>query len=153
MKNKTRVFLENYISIFENLSEKNYHQLENALTSDVIFEDPFNKIKGKDDFIEIFREMFKKLDNPFFKVTDYFISENTDNKHIGYLKWVLKGNFRNKNKKISITGMSEVSFDIQGKVIYHIDYWDSLTQLIVELPYIGKFIKKILKIVFKFNNI
>ena len=97
--------------------------------------------------------MFKKLDSPFFKVTDYFISENTDNKHIGYLKWVLKGNFRNKNKKISITGMSEVSFDIQGKVIYHIDYWDSLTQLIVELPYIGKFIKKILKIFFKFNNI
>ena len=153
MKNKTRVFLENYISIFEKLSEKNYHQLENALTSDVIFEDPFNKIKGKDDFIEIFREMFKKLDRKFFKVTNYFVSENTDKKNIGYLKWVLKGNFRNKNKKISITGMSEVSFDIQGKVIYHIDYWDSLTQLIVELPYIGKFIKKILKIVFKFNNI
>ena len=153
MKNKTRVFLENYISIFENLSEKNYHQLENVLTSDVVFEDPFNKINGKDDFIEIFKEMFKKLDSPLFKVTDYFISENTDEKNIGYLKWVLKGNFRNKNKKISITGMSEVSFDIQGRVIYHIDYWDSLTQLIVELPYIGKFIKKILKLFFKFNNI
>ena len=62
MKNKTRVFLENYISIFENLSEKNYHQLEKALTSDVIFEDPFNKIKGKNNFIEIFKEMFKKLE-------------------------------------------------------------------------------------------
>ena len=57
------------------------------------------------------------------------------------------------HKKISIKGMTEVRFDIQGKVIYHIDYWDSLTQLIIELPYIGKFIKKILKIVFKFNNI
>ena len=97
--------------------------------------------------------MFEKLDNPFFKVTEYSISENTDNKHIGYLKWVLNGNFRNKTKKISIKGMSEISFDVKGKVIYHIDYWDSLTQLIVELPYIGRLIKKILKVVFKFNNI
>ena len=127
--------------------------MKNTLTSDVIFEDPFNKIKGKDNFIEIFKEMFEKLDNPFFKVTEYSISENTDNKHIGYLKWVLKGNFRNKTKKISIKGMSEVSFDVQGKVIYHVDYWDSLTQLIVELPYVGRLIKKILKVVFKFNNI
>ena len=119
----------------------------------MIFEDPFNKTIGKDNFIEIFREMFEKLESPFFIVTDYFISENSDNKYVGYLKWVLKGTFRNNKKKISITGMTEVSFDIKGKVIYHIDYWDSLTQLIVELPYIGKFIKKILKVIFKFNNI
>ena len=145
--------INDYVELFETLHLQNLKKFDNLLDENIYFEDPFNKIKGKDDFIEIFREMFRKLDNPFFKVTDYFISENTDNKHIGYLKWVLKGNFRNKNKKISITGMSEVSFDIQGRVIYHIDYWDSLTQLIVELPYIGIFIKKILKIIFKFNNI
>ena len=51
----------------------------------MIFEDPFNKTIGKDNFIEIFREMFEKLESPFFIVTDYFISENSDNKYVGYL--------------------------------------------------------------------
>ena len=47
--------------------------------------------------------------------------------------------------------MSEVKFNDQGKVEKHIDYWDSMTQLIVHLPYVGSLVKAFLKGIFKFK--
>ena len=49
--------------------------------------------------------------------------------------------------------LSEVKFNDQGKVVKHIDYWDSMTQLIIHLPYVGSLVKAFLKSIFKFNNI
>ena len=69
------------------------------------------------------------------------------------MKWVLTGNLKNNNKKISIKGMSEVSFDQNGNVKSHIDHWDSLTQIIIKLPYIGFFLDKMLRIFFKYKHI
>jgi len=35
----------------------------------------------------------------------------------------------------------------------HIDHWDSLTQIIIKLPYIGFFLDKMLRIFFKYKHI
>ena len=98
MYNKNKEFLEKYISVFENLKEDNLDGLMELSSLDIYFEDPFQRTKGKSEYIKIFKDMFLKLDRPTFKVLDYSISEKS--KNICFMKWVLTGSLKNNNKKI-----------------------------------------------------
>ena len=123
------------------------------LANDVIFQDPFNNVQSPKSFIKIFADMFEKVDNPNFKIIDYSISEMKDPPNIGYMRWIMTGEFKNKNKNILLKGMSEVHFDSKGRVLAHIDHWDSLTQLVVQLPYLGFLVRCILKYIFRYDNL
>ena len=80
-------------------------------------------------------------------------AQNFDQKLTVYLKWILNGKFKRNKMSFAIKGVSEVKFNDQGKVVKHIDYCDSMTQLIIHLPYVGSLLKAFLKSIFKFNNI
>jgi hypothetical protein len=42
--------------------------------------------------------------------------------------------------------MSEVHFDANGAISQHIDHWDSASQLLSDLPYIGWITRRILRL-------
>ena len=153
MEENNKEFVKKYISAYESLSINNLDTLKNTFTNDIEFEDPFNKVNGKEEVIKIFSEMFEKIDNPKFQILELSYAQNFDKKLTIYLKWILNGKFKRNKKSFAIKGVSEVKFNGQGKVVKHIDYWDSMTQLIVHLPYVGSFVKTFLKGIFKFNNI
>ena len=153
MEENYKEYVKKYISAYENLSINNLDTLKNKFTNDVKFEDPFNKVNGKEAVIKIFSEMFEKIDNPKFQILELSYAQNFDQKLTVYLKWILNGSLKKNKKSFAIKGVSEVKFNDQGKVVKHIDYWDSMTQLIVHLPYVGSIVKTFLKGIFKFNNI
>ena len=153
MEENKKECVKKYISAYESLSINNLDTLKDKFTNDVKFEDPFNKVNGKEAVIKIFSEMFEKIDNPKFQILELSYAQNFDQKLTVYLKWVLNGRFKRNKKSLAIKGVSEVKFDDQGKVVKHIDYWDSMTQLIVHLPYVGSLVKTFLKGIFKFNNV
>ena len=153
MEENNKEFVKKYISAYESLSINNLDKLKNTFTNDIEFEDPFNKVNGKEAVIKIFSEMFEKIDNPKFQILELSYAQNFDKKLTVYLKWILNGKFKRNKKSFAIKGVSEVKFNDQGKVEKHIDYWDSMTQLIVHLPYVGSLVKTFLKGIFKFNNI
>ena len=153
MEENYKEYVKKYISAYENLSINNLDTLENKFTNDVKFEDPFNRVNGKEAVITIFSEMFEKIDNPKFQILELSYAQNFDQKLTVYLKWILNGSLKKNKKSFAIKGVSEVKFNDQGKVVKHIDYWDSMTQLIIHLPYVGSLVKAFLKSVFKFNNI
>ena len=153
MEENNKEFVKKYISAYESLSINNLDTLKNTFTNDIEFEDPFNKVNGKEAVIKIFSEMFDKIDNPKFQILELSYAQNFDKKLTVYLKWILNGKFKRNKKSFAIRGVSEVKFNDQGKVVKHIDYWDSMTQLIIHLPYVGSLVKAFLKSVFKFNNI
>ena len=144
-KNTILKFLNDYKNIFEKINENNLKSFDSIINENVNFEDPFNKIIGKENFISIFKDMFKKIENPRFFVLDLSVSDLRVSEGIGYIRWTLKGKFKKKHKEFSIDGMSEVKFDQSGKVLIHIDHWDSLTQLITKIPIVGNIVKLILK--------
>ena len=78
--------------------------------------------------------MFKKVKDPKFIVLDYAI-----NKKRVFLKW--KMTFVAFECLQTIEGMSELLLNDDGKVISHVDYWDSLKGLFVKIPFIGYFYK------------
>jgi hypothetical protein len=153
MEENNKEFVKKYISAYESLSINNLDTLKNTFTNDIEFEDPFNKVNGKEAVIKIFSEMFEKIDNPKFQILELSYAQNFDKKLTVYLKWILNGKFKRNKKSFAIKGVSEVKFNYQGKVVKHIDYWDSMTQLIIHLPYVGRLVKSFLKSIFKFNNI
>ena len=136
--------VKNYINLFNNLSPDNINEFDNLISKNIIFVDPFNHIKGINAFKNIFYHMFEKVKDPKFIVLDYAINE----KRV-FLKW--KMTFVAFKSLQTIEGMSELLLNDDGKVISHVDYWDSLKGLFIKIPFIGYFYKFSLHM-FKIKN-
>ena len=68
--------INKYKNAFENLEVTNINNLLNLVDDNVVFEDPFNKIIGKDNLRELFLEMVKNVQLPKFKVLSIFYKED-----------------------------------------------------------------------------
>ena len=127
--------INNYKNAFENLEIKNIQGLLNLVDDNVIFEDPFNKIIGKDHLEKIFLEMFKKLQKPRFKVLNIFYK-----KDIAIIKWTFSCKIF--NQEINFDGLSEVTVK-KDKIKKHLDFWDSGKNFYTQVPFFGRIFKKI----------
>ena len=127
--------INKYKNAFENLEVTNINSLLNLVDDNVVFEDPFNTIIGKDNLRELFLEMFKKLQQPKFKVLNIFYKQN-----LAIIKW----NFSCKifRKDICFDGLSEVTVK-NGKIKKHLDFWDSGRNFYTQVPILGRIFKKI----------
>ena len=137
-------YINNYLNLFSNLNKENIKKFDDLVVKDIIFIDPFNNIKGLDDFKNIFYHMFDTVEEPKFDIVDY--AQNKD--HI-FLKW--KMTFYAFKASQTIEGMSDITLNKEGKVISHLDYWDSLNGIFIKLPFIG-FLYKISLRMFKIKN-
>ena len=127
--------INKYKNAFENLEIKNVHSLLNLVDENVMFEDPFNKIIGKENFKKLLLEMFKKLQKPKFKVLNIFYKQDLT---------IIKCTFSCEilMKEICFDGLSEVTVK-NGKIIKHLDFWDSGKNLYTQIPFLGRIFKKI----------
>ncbi|RVU33688.1 nuclear transport factor 2 family protein [Hwanghaeella grinnelliae] len=125
-----------WADFFESLSPATLDDITRHCRPDVRFKDPFNDITGIDNLRRVFEHMFETLDEPVFKVTDIAVSEQA-----AYLRWDFfftpKGQ---ANKSWTITGMSEVRFDDDFRVLSHVDHWDAGEQFYARLPVLGHII-------------
>ena len=135
--------VKKYIKLFSELTPEKVKLFDDLIDKNIIFIDPFNNVKGSENFKKIFYHMFKNVKNPKFMVIDFLIG-----KKIVYLKWEMSFKAFNSNQKIE--GVSEIMLNKNGKVYSHIDYWDSLNGLFVKLPFIGILYRLSLRI-FKVN--
>ena len=137
-------YINNYLNLFSNLNKENIKKFDDLVVKDIVFIDPFNNIKGLDNFKTIFYHMFDTVEEPKFDIVDY--AQNKD--HI-FLKW--KMTFYAFKASQTIEGMSDITLNKEGKVISHLDYWDSLNGIFIKLPFLG-FLYKISLRMFKIKN-
>ena len=126
--------VKNYINLFTSLTPESVNEFDDLVSNDIIFKDPFNDVKGVIAFKKIFYHMFENVKEPKFRIVDYSIN----NQRV-FLKW--KMTFFAFKSLQTIEGMSELLLNDAGKVISHIDYWDSLSGLLIKIPFIGYFYK------------
>ncbi|MDC0357387.1 nuclear transport factor 2 family protein [Oligoflexia bacterium] len=123
-----------YLDYYRNLRSDNVSALKDIATEDLHFRDPFNEVKSCDAVIKIMSDMFRRLKEPRFVITDS--AHNANGMYICwdlYFKtWLIKF-----GKEHAIQGMSYIEADATGKICKHIDYWDATTELYVHLPLIG----------------
>lgn len=130
---KARIYARFFENIDKNTPRKEY---EKIFEKNVRFKDPFHDIKGVHKLYKIFEDMYIKLDNPNFKITEIIEQNN-----IAYLKWNFHFSFKNNNKDESFEGVSRVEFNKENKVISHIDYWDSSSNLYEKIPILAFFMR------------
>ena len=127
--------VKQYVKSFEQLKLSTIYKLIECLHENFIFIDPFNKIKGKEEFKNLLEKMFTKIKNPKFKIL--VIIEKKD---LVLVKWNFE--YRISKKRLGFNGISELL--IKKNLIYkHIDYWDSGKNVYSNLPLIGSIFRKI----------
>ena len=133
---------QSYAAYFEVIAPDTLDELAALLADDVVFIDPFNRLEGKEAMIGVFAIMFETMQKPKFDVLDIALSDKA-----AFLKWRMTGTVNAApTMPFDIVGMSEIVFDDNGKVILHHDHWDSASQLLAHLPYIGWVTRRIQKL-------
>ena len=131
-----------YAAYFEVIAPDTLDQLGAFLSDDVIFIDPFNRIESKQAMVGVFASMFEKMTSPRFEVLDVAYSQTR-----AYIKWRMTGIVKAApDMPFDVLGMSEVQFDESGLVVLHHDHWDSASQLLSHLPYIGWIPRRIMRL-------
>ena len=129
--------LQKYLRHFESLQENKIDELLSSISENFIFEDPFQKIKGKNQFKVLLKKMFKRLKKPKFKIIMVY-----EHKRVNVVKWNFSCEFLKKT--ISFSGISEIYIE-ERLITKHIDYWDSGRNFYSHLPVIGSIFKGIHK--------
>ena len=126
--------LKKLIDYFQALSPASVAEMDSVYTQDAYFRDPFNEVTGIAPIKHIFSEMFVRLHDPRFVITETIAQENG-----AILIWDF--DFRIKSLKPNLTrrihGLSHVRFAADGRVNYHRDYWDAAGELYEQFPVIG----------------
>ena len=130
---------ETYAACYASLAPDTLSALSALLADDVLFVDPFNRLTGRAAMTAIFEQMFNQMTDPKFEILDVVTGTQA-----AYLKWRMTGTINAAPKMpFNIIGMSEVTFNEAGLVTSHIDHWDSSSQLLAHLPYVGWIIRRI----------
>ena len=138
--------IEAYVKAFTSLRPGNIDTLLALVEIDVVFVDPFNKLRGKAAFGAVFEHMFETTIEPQFTVSDVALSTVRD-RHVTYLRWQMTARTKGwPSVPLELEGMSEIHIGDTGLVSHHIDHWDSASQLLSKLPFIGALVRQIMRI-------
>ena len=138
--------IEAYVKAFTSLRPGNIDTLLALVEIDVVFVEPFNKLRGKAAFGAVFEHMFETTIEPQFTVSDVAHSTVRD-RHVTYLRWQMTARTKGwPSVSLELEGMSEIHIGDTGLVSHHIDHWDSASQLLSKLPFIGALVRQIMRI-------
>ena len=133
----TSLRIQNVIAQFESLSPQSVNQLTDLYASDALFKDPFNEVTGHDAIKHIFLHMFNQVNNPRFVIKSVL-----EDGHHASLTWEFKFQFKSSPNQLEIIkGCTWFTFDQQGLIIEHRDYWDATEELYEKLPLIGSLMR------------
>lgn len=122
------------IAFYHGISPERIASLPEFYAADAWFKDPFNEVRGVTAIQQIFRHMYRQVDDPQFLVTEKLVDGNG-----ALLVWEFR--FRSagwgKGETQCMHGVSHLRFDAEGKVAYHRDYWDTGQELYSKIPLLG----------------
>ena len=134
--------LARLIDYWQTLTPSTVNAITAIYATDAYFRDPFNEVTGSEKIRHLFADMFVRLNEPVFNIT-----ETIEEPHGALLIWDFT--FRIKGLKPQVTrrihGSSHIRFAADGRVQYHRDYWDAAGELYEQLPLLGvlmRFLKK-----------
>jgi hypothetical protein len=129
------VSYELYIRLFEELSVERIDGIENFVSADIKFKDPFNELSGLDSFRSLLIKILHDVNDLKFEITHRAWTED-----VLFLRWSFQGEVAGLNYW-KVQGMSEIKFDDRGFVCEHIDHWDAAEQFYEKLPFIGAILR------------
>ncbi|MCA3184332.1 MULTISPECIES: nuclear transport factor 2 family protein [unclassified Cupriavidus] len=120
--------LAELLTWYEGLSPASLAHLDQYYAPQARFCDPFNDVRGIASIRAIFDHMFESIETPRFAIQASAISGSE-----AFVAWRLTGKVR--RHPFDVAGCSQLSFDGDGLVASHLDFWDAAT-LWRQLPWI-----------------
>jgi len=129
-----RAALAGIVRFYETLAPDTLDQLAGLYAADARFKDPFNDVVGIAAITGIFRHMFTTVEAPRFEVTTRLLTGRE-----AMLGWDF--HLRLRGRPVVIHGVTHLSFDTDGLVCLHRDYWDPAEELYEHLPLLGSLMR------------
>lgn len=122
-----------YADYFATLTPGSIPTIRDMAIDGLRFKDPFNDFVGLDRMVAMLTHMFETATEPEFVIRDVAVAGN-----IAFISWDFTCRTRGLHQlPIVLTGVSELRFDDQGRLVEHIDHWDAASQLFARLPLFG----------------
>jgi steroid delta-isomerase len=129
---------DDFIAVAENLNRENVGQLAGFYAPDCQFTDPFQSVIGRDRVAAIYRDMFRQLHEPRFTNVQLLGAPDTAGSE-AVVGWTFEFALGPNKPRQRIAGCSLLTFNAQGLIQTHTDYWDA-SRLMESLPLIGTII-------------
>lgn len=129
------------IDWYQNLNPSTLNKIHQFYATDTYFKDPFHEFFALTPLVDYYVQMFKKVKDPKFTITKEFYDEKS---HELVLFWDFK--FFALGKTQTISGNTLFKFNSEGKINYHLDFWDSVNELWLKIPVVGSVIKLFYKL-------
>ena len=113
--------LENSKVFFDKLDVNHLDLVDQFYDQTVVFQDPVHKLNGSGAVKKYYEGLYKNVDFIRFDYGKGIESENTVS-----LPWTmhLKTKAINSGKEITVDGVSLITFNPDGKAVFHRDYFD-----------------------------
>lgn len=121
---------DGYCAFLETLTPETLADITSHVSSDVHFRDPFNDVYGIDKMHAVLEDMFDGISDITFVIED-----RLDKDDVSVIVWTLSGVLF--KKPWSVPGTSRLTFNSDGYLTEHIDFWDAGAGLYEHIPFIG----------------
>lgn len=129
--------LDRYILALQTLTAASLDELLELVSPAVQFTDPFNDCRGRAAYRAVFSDMLNALDGHRFSVTRRAWCTDGPARD-ALITWSLEGKLpRLGGRNWRVQGSSLLTFDADGLLLAHVDYWDAAGQLYELLPVVG----------------
>lgn len=122
--------VQNIMGWYANLSPTSLKNIATFYSEDARFKDPFNEVQGIPAIQAIFEHMFTTTQYPKF-IFDEVIEQGSK----AFLTWEF--HFGLSGKSYIVKGGSMLTFNENGLITDHRDYWDAAEELWEKLPIVG----------------
>lgn len=130
--------LERYCSFFEGLKKDDIARFGHIYAHNARFKDPFHDVNELAQIQAIFAHMFSVAPDARFIIHQKFYDD-----YSAMITWTMM--LTVGSQAMSIKGSTHLGFNEAGLVILHRDYWDTGEELFSKLPYIGVFMRWLMK--------
>ena len=126
--------LDALIHFYQNISPDSLARFPEFYSDNAYFKDPFNEVRGMAAIQHIFTHMFEQVAEPRFIVVEQVVDASG-----AMLVWQFHFSVQlwGKAKAQVIHGASHLKFDIDGRINFHRDYWDTGEELYIKIPVFG----------------
>jgi len=146
VKSRDTEIVAAYAAAFTSLTPERMDRLLDLVAPDVRFVDPFNELRGKPAFKAVFDHMYETTVDPKFTISDIAHAESNGHS-VAYLRWRMTARTKGwPSMDLEFEGMTEVHINPDGLISAHIDHWDSASQLLARLPFLGALVRALLRL-------
>jgi hypothetical protein len=127
-----RPTLDDMVRWLESLTRESTRDVARYYAEDAYFRDPFNEVRSAPSIERIYAHMFDQVVRPRFRVTGRWPGEDGT-----MLTWDFMFEMRGSGRTETVQGATHLRFGMDGRIVYHRDYWDAAGELYERIPLLG----------------